>query len=85
MTSAGKRKPRVSVIVLNYNGAASIGKCIESINSQSYSPDEIILVDNNSVDGSADEAERRFPNLKVFRNPKNLGFAEGNKIGRAHV
>ncbi len=81
MTSAGGAKPRVSVIVLNYNGAASIGKCIESIRSQSCSPKEIILVDNNSSDGSADEAERRFPYLRVFRNPKNLGFAEGNNVG----
>src|SRR5438309_848395 len=81
MSSAAQTKPRVSVIVLNYNGAPSLRQCLESITSQSYSPWEIILVDNNSTDNSADEAERLFPELRVIRNPKNLGFAEGNNVG----
>jgi GT2 family glycosyltransferase len=42
---------------------------------------EIILVDNNSTDNSAGEAERLFPELRIIRNLKNLGFAEGNNVG----
>jgi GT2 family glycosyltransferase len=38
-------------------------------------------VDNNSTDGSVDDAERLFPELRVIRNSKNLGFAEGNNEG----
>lgn len=69
------------MIILNYNGASSLKQCLESIRFQSYSPLEIILVDNNSTDNSPDEAERLFPELRVIRNPKNLGFAEGNNVG----
>ena len=74
-------RPRVSVIVLNYNGASLIEKCLTSIFTQSYTHNEIILVDNNSSDGSADAALRSFPDLKVIRNSQNLGFAEGNNVG----
>ncbi len=81
MNTAAKSNERVSVIILNYNGAASLKKCLESIASQPYSPKELVLVDNNSADGSADEAERQFPNLRVIRSPRNLGFAEGNNLG----
>ncbi len=81
MTSDRRTKPRVSVIVLNYNGAPSVRQCLESIRSQTYSPDEIIFVDNNSTDGSADDAQRLFPEMRVIRNSRNLGFAEGNNEG----
>ena len=81
MIPARHFESRVSVIVLNYNGASSASKCIESILAQSYPPFEIILVDNNSTDGSADAAQRQFPALRVIRNSKNLGFAEGNNVG----
>jgi GT2 family glycosyltransferase len=69
------------VIVLNYNGASSIQKCVESILAQSYTPSEIILVDNDSSDGSADSAQQLFPTVRVIRNSENLGFAEGNNVG----
>lgn len=81
MIPAALLKPRVSVIVLNYNGSSSIIECLESILAQSYPPFETILVDNNSSDGSADTAQRQFPRLRVIRNSKNLGFAEGNNVG----
>ncbi len=81
MNSTDRANEQVSVIIVNYNGAESLNKCIESIRSQSYSPKEIILVDNNSADGSADDAERRFPDIQVLRSSTNLGFAEGNNLG----
>ncbi len=79
--SSPTTRPRVSVIVLNYNGSSSIERCVGSIFAQSYAPSEIILVDNNSSDGSADSAQRSFPDLKVIHNSENLGFAEGNNVG----
>ena len=39
------------------------------------------MVDNNSTDGSAEQAERRFPELCIVRNHRNLGFSEGNNEG----
>lgn len=74
-------KPRVSVVVLNFNGAATIERCIESIRSQSWSPHEIILVDNNSTDGSLEQAQHRFPEIRIVQNYRNLGFSKGNNEG----
>ena len=68
-------------MVLNFNGAATIERCIGSIRSQSSSPHEIILVDNNSTDGSPEQARRRFPEVRIVQNYRNLGFSQGNNEG----
>jgi GT2 family glycosyltransferase len=73
--------PLVSLIVLNYNGAASIAKCLDSIRAQVYQPIETIVVDNASADNSMDIVERLFPEVQTIRNGRNLGFAEGNNVG----
>ncbi|MCE1165007.1 MAG: glycosyltransferase [Bacteroidetes bacterium] len=72
----------VSVIIVNYNVKDLVDNCIASIyksNSASHSL-EIFLVDNNSVDGSADHIEKTYPEVKVIRNNKNLGFSKANNI-----
>ena len=42
--------PKVSVIIVNYNGKALLEKCLESLAKVNYENFEIILVDNNSTD-----------------------------------
>ena len=39
------------------------------------------MVDNASVDGSAEMIEARFPSVKVIRSSENLGFSKGNNLG----
>jgi len=41
---------------------------------------EVIVVDNDSADGSADMVETEFPGVDLIRNPENSGYAEGNNI-----
>ncbi|MFX1537139.1 MAG: glycosyltransferase family 2 protein [Promethearchaeota archaeon] len=76
--------PFVSIIVVNWNGASYIEKCIQSLLDMSYSNSEIIIVDNNSSDNSV-ELLRRLSSveqkLKVIVNNKNLGFARACNIG----
>jgi GT2 family glycosyltransferase len=58
--------------------------CLESLAAQTYTPCEVVLVDNASSDGSADMAEREFGArlvLTVIRNRENLGFCGGNNRG----
>ena len=45
----------VSVIIVNYNGKEVLEKCVQSVFYSSYSPIEVIIVDNSPNDGSADE------------------------------
>ena len=75
--------PRVSVIVLNYNGLAFLNACFSSLRQVDYPKDkiEIIMVDNASVDGSIDYAKNNFPDIKILRNDSNLGFSRGNNVG----
>jgi hypothetical protein len=75
---------KVSIIILNYNGAAYVKRCLGSILRNRYPNFEVIFIDNNPTDGSADLATRLFgsdPRLIIIRNSKNLGFSVGNNIG----
>ncbi len=77
--------PRASVVIVTYNNIALNRLCIESIIRNTAYPDyEIVVVDNNSADGTQDYllrlAEGR-ANVKVILNEKNEGFARANNQG----
>ncbi len=75
-----EREPKYSIIIVNYNGGSLVLRCIESV--LKYTHDfEIILVDNNSKDGSDGAIAGSFPAVLMIRNPANLGFAVANNIG----
>jgi GT2 family glycosyltransferase len=70
----------VTTIVVNWNGRAYLDKCLLSLLAQTYEPQEIVLVDNGSTDGSADYVMTRYPAVRVIRLPQNTGFAEANNV-----
>ncbi len=72
---------KVSVIVLNWNGKNFLKNCLDSLQKVTYSPLEIIVVDNHSTDGSAEFVKKNYPKFVLIENKKNYGFAEGNNIG----
>ena len=74
-------KPLVSVIILNWNGKRFIEDCLKSVTETNYYHLEIIVVDNCSTDGSDKIVEGKFPNIKLIKIHKNLGFGGGNNIG----
>jgi GT2 family glycosyltransferase len=72
----------VSVIVLNYNGARWVERCLESLRAQTiFEQIEIILADNLSSDGS-DQLGKRLveacPHEVFLQHGQNLGYCEGN-------
>ncbi len=76
--------PKVSVIVLNYNGKHHLKECIDSILNQTYRNYEIIVIDNGSNDGSVEFLNEMYKDkIYLIQNRTNLGFAEGNNIGIA--
>ena len=74
---------RVSIIILNWNGAELIGDCLRSVEGQDVSGFEAIVVDNGSTDGSAELVAREFPAIRLIRQSENTGFCRGNNIGIA--
>lgn len=69
-------EPLLSVVLPNYNHARYVSRAIEAIATQDRSPDEIIVIDDASTDDSRDvlaSCQRRYPNLIVLCNERNLG------------
>lgn len=75
-------QPVMSVIVLNYNGARWLERCLESLRAQTIAKNiEVIVADNASNDQSdrlAMELMRDQPNWRVLQHGYNFGFSEGN-------
>ena len=70
----------LSIITINYNGLRDTCELIESLPLGMPSM-EVIVVDNASKEDEASIIEKRYPNIKVIRSNKNLGFAGGNNLG----
>jgi GT2 family glycosyltransferase len=70
---------RIRVIVLNFNGGNLVQRAVESLlDSHSVHALEIVVVDNASTDGSAEQIENRFPQVRLVRSPRNTGFPANN-------
>jgi len=72
-----KKNPKVSIIILNWNGWRKTVECLESLTKINYSNYEVIIVDNGSTDESVDRL-KRLRKIKLILNKRNLGFSGGN-------
>ena len=70
--------PKVTVIIVNWNGERFLDR-LSALPLQTVAPHEIIVVDNASSDASLDIV-RRFPEVRLLAQSKNLGFARGNNL-----
>ena len=69
----------VSVTICSWNTQADLRTCLASLEAvRAEARFEVIVVDNNSQDGSPDMVEREFPWVRLFRMAKNLGFTGGH-------
>jgi GT2 family glycosyltransferase len=76
------KKILLSVILVNYNDKPHLKECLESLNKTNQDLDiEIIVVDNNSEDGSREYIESEFPHVRLISNDKNLGYPRANNQG----
>jgi GT2 family glycosyltransferase len=72
------KKLDLSVIIVNYNTADFLGRCLTSVVHQPDVNAEVIVVDNCSEDGSPDFVREKFPWVRLMANDQNLGFSKAN-------
>ncbi len=77
--------PKVSIIIVNLNGANYLYDCLSSLKSIDYQNYEVILVDNASSDSSLPLVKQNFPWVKIIALKENHGFAEASNIGADHA
>lgn len=67
---------KIKIVIVTYNGMLWLPRCLNSIKSNS-----VILVDNNSTDGTVDYVLNNFPEINIIEQKKNIGFGQANNIG----
>lgn len=71
---------KLSVIIPNYNGYRFLPDCLSSLEQQTFTDFEIILVDNGSTDESCIFIRQKYPQIRIIALPHNTGFsAAANK------
>ena len=76
-----KSKVRISVVIPTYNSWTTLKDCIASIQKQTLTSIEILVVDNGSSDNTSDKVRKKFPKVKLITLKKNSGVTGGRNKG----
>ena len=68
---------KIAVVILNWNGADMLMRCLPSVVEYSEAEADVFVADNGSTDNSCEVVEQHFPSVRLIRLPQNYGFAEG--------
>lgn len=71
---------KVHIVIVTYNGMQWLSKCLES--TKGY---DVIVVDNNSNDGTVDYIKKNHPKITLLEQTENLGFGQANNLGMCHA
>jgi GT2 family glycosyltransferase len=69
--------PKVSVVILNWNGRKYLEQFLPSVLSVNYSNYEVVIADNGSADDSVLFLQSKYPHIRLIQFPENYGFAKG--------
>lgn len=73
--------PKVSVVILNWNGRFFLEKFLPSVYNSTYPNIEFVIGDNGSTDDSMAFVKEIYPQIRLIQNDQNYGFAGGyNKV-----
>ncbi len=75
--------PQVSVVIVAYNSLEWLAESLSSLQSQTYTPIDVVVVDNASGDDSANWVEVHFPQVKLLRLEETKPFALATNLGVA--
>ncbi len=81
MVAHASQAPLVWIVVLTWNNYADTAECLTSLRTLSYPHYEVLLVDNASSDETPRRVRRRFPEVTVIENQRNLGVSAGYNVG----
>ena len=74
-------EPKVSAIVPTYNRGYSISRALKSIEEQTQSVHEILVVDDGSTDDTQKIVSQKHPAVRVIKNPTNRGVSSARNLG----
>lgn len=75
-----KTDVKISIVTVNFHGIRETCELLNSIRKLNDSRLDVIVVDNGSEPDEASSLQIEFPEVKVIRSEKNLGFAGGNNL-----
>lgn len=76
-TEESKSAPRLTVLIVTWNGWAATRRCLESIYESNFDNFEVLVFDNASTDGTPESIERGFPRVRLVRSTRNVGHTVG--------
>ncbi|MBI5466820.1 MAG: glycosyltransferase, partial [Candidatus Kerfeldbacteria bacterium] len=72
----------LSIVIVNYKTKGLLKQCLRGIADCHFSfPHEVIVVDNDSQDGSVEMLQQQFPEVTLIASPTNVGFGAGMNLG----
>jgi N-acetylglucosaminyl-diphospho-decaprenol L-rhamnosyltransferase len=75
----------LSIVIVSWNTRDLLAQCLASVYvCPPVGEFEVLVVDNASSDGSAQMVQEQFPQVRLFQNAKNVGFARANNQALAH-
>src|SRR6202000_2997845 len=74
INDAGANRPRVAIIIVTYNAADHIQKCLDSIYAQAYRSIDIIVIDGASTDGTVELLQKNAARLYYWLSEKDAGI-----------
>jgi len=73
--------PKVSVLILSYNGKHLLEDSVSSYLANDYQNFDVVIIDNGSTDGTKEYIETKYPTAKLIRIEKNRGYSGGFNYG----
>jgi glycosyltransferase involved in cell wall biosynthesis len=75
------RGPLVSAVVVSFNSREWLSECLPSLFNQTYSPLEVVIVENGSDDGAADWVAENYPEAVLLQLAETQSFARATNLG----
>ena len=77
--------PVISVVIVAFESAATLSRCLAALRAQTFGDFEVLLVDNGSSDGAPQATAKADPSIRLIEAGGNIGFAAGNNLAASQA